>query len=134
MLEARGVTVRYGGRVVVDDVDLSAKPGEVLSIAGPNGAGKSTLLAVLSRSVVPCAGTVQIDRTDINLLHPVALARRRAVLEQTPIRDLPFSVVELVEMSIPLTRCPGVRRIVPILRVQWRNFALPATWAKATTF
>ena len=93
--------MRYGGRVVVDDVDLSAKPGEVLSIAGPNGAGKSTLLAVLSRSVVPCAGTVQIDRTDINLLHPVALARRRAVLEQTPIRDLPFSVVELVEMSIP---------------------------------
>ncbi|NEE59063.1 cobalamin/Fe(3+)-siderophore ABC transporter ATP-binding protein, partial [Streptomyces sp. SID8455] len=40
-LAARGVTVGYGGRAVIDDLDVSIPPGVVTTIIGPNGCGKS---------------------------------------------------------------------------------------------
>lgn len=61
MIALRGVTVRLGGHPVLDDVTLTARPGEVTGLVGPNGAGKSTAL----RSVVgldrPERGTVTVD-------------------------------------------------------------------------
>jgi len=59
-LAARGLTVRRGGRAVVDAVDLELAAGECLGIAGPNGAGKSTLLAALSGWLPPGQGAVEI--------------------------------------------------------------------------
>ncbi len=49
VLDARGVTVRHGERVVVAGVDVSVAPGEIVAVTGPNGAGKSSLLVALSR-------------------------------------------------------------------------------------
>ncbi|CAM5584775.1 iron-enterobactin transporter ATP-binding protein [Streptomyces badius] len=48
-LAARGVTVGYGGRAVIDDLDVAIPPGVVTTIIGPNGCGKSTLLRTLTR-------------------------------------------------------------------------------------
>ena len=42
MLSVRGLTKAYGGRVVVEDLDLDVAAGEVVSLVGPNGVGKST--------------------------------------------------------------------------------------------
>ena len=47
-LRAQGITVRYGARLAVDNVDFCAAPGEVLAILGANGSGKSSLLRVLA--------------------------------------------------------------------------------------
>ncbi|WP_022917672.1 ABC transporter substrate-binding protein [Ruania albidiflava] len=53
--ELDGVTVTFGQRVVLADVDLAIQPGELLTVVGPSGAGKSTLLRVL-------AGLQEVDR------------------------------------------------------------------------
>jgi NitT/TauT family transport system ATP-binding protein len=46
---------------VLDDIDLTIRPGEVLALIGPNGCGKSTLLRVLAGLIPPDAGGVTID-------------------------------------------------------------------------
>ncbi|MFX6461585.1 ATP-binding cassette domain-containing protein, partial [Acinetobacter baumannii] len=63
MLAARNLTVRAGRRVLLDDLTVALKPGELLALVGPNGAGKTTLLRALAgdidvaRGSVLCAGT-----------------------------------------------------------------------------
>src|SRR4051812_35794606 len=64
LLQALGVTVRFGGIVAIDDVSLTLAKGEVLGLIGPNGAGKTTLVNVLSGFQRPLRGTVNIDGED----------------------------------------------------------------------
>ena len=59
-LDVRGVTMRFGGVVAVDDVSFVANPSEVLGVMGPNGAGKTTLFNVISGVQRPTAGTVRL--------------------------------------------------------------------------
>jgi ABC-type cobalamin/Fe3+-siderophores transport system ATPase subunit len=56
-LQANGIRVRYGTRMAVDGVSLTAEPGFVTAILGANGSAKSSLLRALA-GVQPCAGTV----------------------------------------------------------------------------
>lgn len=65
VLEARQITVRFGGVVALNHVDLAVPSGTVVGLIGPNGAGKSTLLAALSGFLRPTEGTVLTDGTDI---------------------------------------------------------------------
>jgi ABC-type cobalamin/Fe3+-siderophores transport system ATPase subunit len=57
-LEARGVTVRLGGTLALDDVSLSVAAGEAVALVGESGAGKTTLLRCFNRMIVPQAGLV----------------------------------------------------------------------------
>jgi branched-chain amino acid transport system ATP-binding protein len=75
-LEARGVTVRFGGLVALRNVDL-AVPGEsIVGLVGPNGAGKSTLFGVLSGLLRPTAGSVLMDGEDVSGSTPQKRAGR----------------------------------------------------------
>jgi ATPase subunit of ABC transporter with duplicated ATPase domains len=58
LLDARGITRRYGPRAVLDSVDLRVHSESRIGLIGPNGAGKSTLLRVLAGVEAPDAGTV----------------------------------------------------------------------------
>lgn len=73
-LVARGVTVRFGGRIAVDDVTVEANPGEVVGLIGSNGAGKSTLMNVISGFLTPAAGTIELFGKDVTGLPPHARA------------------------------------------------------------
>ncbi|MXR40045.1 ATP-binding cassette domain-containing protein [Halobaculum sp. WSA2] len=61
MIRLSNVSHAYDGEPVVDDASLSVEPGEVVAIIGPSGVGKTTLLRVLSLSLEPDAGTVELD-------------------------------------------------------------------------
>ena len=70
LLEARGLTRRFGGLVAVDDVSLAVASGEIRALIGSNGAGKSTLVAMLIGRLAPTAGTVRFDGRDVTALAP----------------------------------------------------------------
>lgn len=58
ILEAVGVTKRYGPLTAVDDLTLSVQPGVCLGLLGPNGAGKTTLVEIIEGIITPSAGQV----------------------------------------------------------------------------
>jgi branched-chain amino acid transport system ATP-binding protein len=65
LLEARGVTMRFGGVVAVNDVSLSIRPHELRCLIGPNGAGKSTFFKMLSGQLRPSAGEILLHGQNI---------------------------------------------------------------------
>jgi branched-chain amino acid transport system ATP-binding protein len=73
MLQCSGVTVRFGGLVPLDGVDLQVPDRGLFLVVGPNGAGKTTLLNVISRLVTPAAGSVRFAGRDLLALEPSAL-------------------------------------------------------------
>jgi len=60
ILQAHNVSVRYGSRVAVSDVNLEARPGEVLALLGANGSGKSSLMRALA-ALQAHSGTIVWD-------------------------------------------------------------------------
>jgi ABC-type branched-subunit amino acid transport system ATPase component len=64
-LEARGITVDFGGLRALDDVSMVFPAGAVTGVIGPNGSGKTTLLDVLSGQRAPAAGGVLLDGVDL---------------------------------------------------------------------
>ena len=61
MIEARGLTKRYGDTVAVDDLTFSVRPGIVTGFLGPNGAGKSTTMRMILGLDRPSSGTALVD-------------------------------------------------------------------------
>src|SRR5207244_6747737 len=84
MIEARGLTKRYGGTVAVDDLSFTVPPGQVTGFLGPNGAGKSTTMRLILGLDAPTAGSVTIDgRRYVEYNRP--LLQVGALLEATAI-------------------------------------------------
>ena len=77
VIEARGITKRYGALTALHGVDLSVRPGEVVGLVGDNGAGKSTLIKILSGALELTDGAVLIDGRQADLRSPLH-ARRHA--------------------------------------------------------
>lgn len=99
MLNAKSISLKRGDKLLLDQVSLSVKAGEVLSIVGPNGAGKSSLLKILCGEVNPDFGTVEMDSLCITQWTRAEMARVRAVLPQSSALSFPFKVEEVVSMG-----------------------------------
>src|SRR5689334_20255362 len=84
MIEATGLTKRYGSKIAVDDLTFTVRPGVVTGFLGPNGAGKSTTMRLILGLDAPTSGDVTIDERhyrDLDApLHQVgALLEARAI-------------------------------------------------------
>ena len=90
------VTVEVGRARLVDAVSLRVEAGEVLALVGPNGAGKSTLLDALAGTRAPTSGAVRLDGRTLVATDAAALARRRAVVQQSEALEFPLSALEVV--------------------------------------
>ncbi|MGV9316090.1 ABC transporter ATP-binding protein [Streptomyces sp. NPDC003691] len=95
-LRAEALTLGYGGRTIVEDLDLVVPPGSFTVIIGPNACGKSTLLRALAGLLPPTAGTVFLDGKDITTYRPKAAARLLGLLPQTATAPEGITVAELV--------------------------------------
>lgn len=81
-LQGTNLTVAYGERTVLSDVDVHIPAGEFTVIVGPNACGKSTLLRALSRMLEPQHGTVFLEGADIRTFGTKEVARMLALLPQ----------------------------------------------------
>ncbi|MEJ2175753.1 MAG: ABC transporter ATP-binding protein [bacterium] len=85
LISARGVSVRFGGLVAVNSVDLDVYPGELVGIIGPNGAGKTTFFHALSGVLKPTEGRLIVAGDDLTGRAPhVYAAHGVARTFQTP--------------------------------------------------
>ena len=67
-----GITKTFGGLTAVDDMSVTAEPGQVTALIGPNGAGKTTLFQCLTGEERPDAGKVLLDERD-EVIHHFAI-------------------------------------------------------------
>lgn len=74
-LEVRGLTVRYGGVVAVDDVSFTVSPGHIVGLIGPNGAGKTSAIDAVTGFTRAASGSVRLEGQDLTGLAPAARAR-----------------------------------------------------------
>lgn len=95
-LIAEQLTLGYGERSVIEDLDLAVPPGKITAIVGPNACGKSTLLRSMSRLLAPRDGQVVLDGKSVHRMPVRELARTLGLLPQSPIAPEGITVADLV--------------------------------------
>lgn len=108
VLEARGLTKRYGSVTALDGADFEVLPGEIMAIIGDNGAGKSTLIKALSGALVPDEGSIFVNGERVEFRTPID-ARNYGI--ETVYQDLAVApaldIVENMFLGRELRR-PGI--------------------------
>ncbi|MGW3496838.1 ABC transporter ATP-binding protein [Streptomyces sp. NPDC001020] len=95
-LAARGLTLAYEDRTVVEELDLDVPDGKVTVIVGPNACGKSTLLRALGRLLKPRRGAVLLDGAELARLSTKRIAQTIGLLPQTPVPPEGITVGDLI--------------------------------------
>jgi iron complex transport system ATP-binding protein len=108
-IETRHLTHAYGEHVVLEDVQLAIRPGELVAVVGPNGAGKSTLLRLLLGFLTPRSGEARLLGDAVQQLPRREVARRAAFVPQDHEARFAFPVREVVAMG----RTPWLGRFRP---------------------
>jgi len=108
VMQACGITKRYGHVTALDGCDFELRAGEILAVIGDNGAGKSSLIKVLSGATVPDEGEIRLDGQQVHFRSPID-ARRAGI--ETVYQELAvapaMSIAENLFLGRELLR-PGV--------------------------
>jgi iron complex transport system ATP-binding protein len=95
-LTCRDVTIRRGGRLVLQDIRFELRPGQCVSVIGPNGSGKTTLLLALLGLLPPESGAVELNGVPIRRLGSRQRGRLAAYVPQVVERIPAFRVYDVV--------------------------------------
>ena len=79
-IKTKDLSVGYQGKVLIRDINLDIKKGEIVTLIGPNGAGKSTILKSVTRQLKLIGGEVYLDSDEIRKLSYKSMARKVAVM------------------------------------------------------
>ncbi len=98
-LSAQDLTLGFGGNVIIDDINLDIPKGKVSVLIGANGCGKSTILRSLARLLKPMDGNIVLDGENITTMKTKDIAKKLAILPQSPITPEGLTVQELVNLG-----------------------------------
>jgi ABC-type branched-subunit amino acid transport system ATPase component/ABC-type branched-subunit amino acid transport system permease subunit len=117
LLEARGLTKRFGGVHAVSDVSVAVNAGQVVGLIGPNGAGKTTTFELLSGFTRPDHGSVAFLGTDVTRLSPERRADRGLIRSFQDTALFPTMTV-LESVTLAFERTMPTRFVLSILGYQ----------------
>ena len=137
IIELNNVSKKFGKRIVLDDVSIQAKKGEILGILGPNGAGKSTILKIAMGIYEPDAGKIYINNSNVTNqpIYERAVNKKISYIPQTGGAILDLTVEEnlLMVAEIHISERPlrisKVNELVsqfqfePIVKVKAKNIS-----------
>ena len=117
LLEARGLSVTFGGVRAVRGLDIAVRQGELVGLIGPNGAGKTTLVRLLTGSVRAGAGTVRFGGHDVTRAPVHDRARRGLAMTHQLVR--PFRDMTLIEnVALAAAHAVTARPLAALLHVE----------------
>ena len=107
ILETKGLSKRYGDRWVVNGVDLSVSPGEVVGLLGPNGAGKTTTFYMVVGLIQPDGGHIFLDGEDVTRVAMYQRARHGinylpqepSVFRKLSVRDNIMAILQTLDLN-----------------------------------
>ena len=130
LLEAVGVSKRYGALLALSDVGLRVPRGAIHSIIGPNGAGKTTLFNCLTSFVAPTAGEVRLEGLRIDGMRPDFVAAQGVARTYQNIRLFPdLTALENIMVGLDAKRPESV--LGALLNTGGHRTTLRATVARA---
>jgi iron complex transport system ATP-binding protein len=98
-LSAKDLTLSYGDTIIIDNLDIEIPKGEITVLIGGNGCGKSTLLRSLARLLKPKSGNVLLNGEEIARMKTKDIAKKLAILPQSPVTPEGLTVYELVKQG-----------------------------------
>ncbi|HEY1818886.1 MAG TPA: ATP-binding cassette domain-containing protein [Trebonia sp.] len=104
-VNAVGISKAFGGKTVLDGVDLAVPAGQIVALLGPNGAGKTTLIRILATLLRPDAGTATVAGHDL-LADPVGVRRAISLTGQYAAVDDTLTGEENLRMMARLRHLP----------------------------
>jgi iron complex transport system ATP-binding protein len=93
------LTLSYGDTIIINELDLEIPKGEVTVFIGGNGCGKSTLLRSIARLLKPQTGAILLEGEAISKLSTKEIARKMAILPQSPSAPEGLTVLQLVKQG-----------------------------------
>jgi iron complex transport system ATP-binding protein len=96
MLKINNLSVFYGTRQILHEIQLEVRSGEIVALLGPNGAGKSTLIRSISGVIPIRSGNIFVDQKDVTSLSTMQRARHISVVPQAISMPPAFTVWETV--------------------------------------
>ncbi|WP_168123860.1 ABC transporter ATP-binding protein [Paenibacillus sp. HB172176] len=99
ILEAKALSIAYGEKTVLEQLDLRIPPGKITVLIGSNGCGKSTLLRTIARLRQPSSGAILLDGKQLSSMSSKEIARQLAMLPQGPEAPEGLTVRQLVRQG-----------------------------------
>ena len=109
ILQARGISKRFGGALALADVDLEVRPGEIHAVVGENGAGKSTLMRILAGIITPDSGSIRVGGDELEGGPRAAIDAGIALVHQELSLVPEMTVAENILLGAPPTTAGFIR-------------------------
>ncbi|QEH70362.1 ABC transporter ATP-binding protein [Cellulosilyticum sp. WCF-2] len=119
-IEVSQLQVAYEHKLIIENMNLKIPMGKITMIIGANGCGKSTLLKTIARIISPKKGEIKLNGINIQKQAPREIAKKMAVLPQSPIVPSGLLVKELVSYGrFPYQNAMGGMKQEDVEKVNW---------------
>tara|TARA_B100000676_G_C18082705_1_gene852459 strand:+ start:2453 stop:3238 length:786 start_codon:yes stop_codon:yes gene_type:complete len=99
LLEIKSISFKIKEKLILNDISLDVKSGDMVSIIGPNGSGKTTMLKAISNELNISDGEIIFNKKNISNWDIGDLANEKSVLSQSSNLVFPFTVIDIVKMG-----------------------------------